>query len=813
MLQMPGPQHIVQLRMKNTIYKLRFSAVEDRQIRRLLTATSLLFVCGALLFPWDNVWAQQSINVAVISDGPGDRLEARKTVYLRELMTLAGDEFDIVLQEFSGSWSKSSVESMLAAAYADPKIDMLLVTGFSANQIAAARAHFPKPTFLPVLLDSRVLASLSVDNRSAIPNLNYLTIYADFADDIVALRELVNFDNLVLMLGVELSDSIPQLKRSAAATSEVMGVDLTVVTYDGVDHDLMTRVPAGTEAIFVAGLSRMPTRAFDDLVESINVAKIASYSFVGVADVDRGLLMTSSETRDVSRQARLNALNMQAVMLGERAEDQPVTARASQHYSINMETARILGVSPSFDVRNVATLINERAVVTGQQFGLIEIAHESLAQNQDLLAQSFGTRAGNFDVDISRSNLLPQVGLSASHDLRKVSPSVSSGVVPERTTDGALSLQQIVYSDSVSAGLTIEKQLQIARAASLQELRLNVIQAATSAYYNVLNAQAQLQVQNDNLVVTRRNLDLARDRVELGSSSIADVYRWEAEEARSQIQVLNARALVKQTWNSLNRLLHRPQDDRIVLRQATFDEPFVIEQEEFDTLVESPADYEIFSKFFIRRGLQQAPELAQVDAQLAAKKRELVNQQRSYWLPDFSLGGRYSSNLNQSGVGAGPGAGQDFEDWTFGLQATLPLFSGGAKRASVSRADFELRQLQALRISTEEKIEEEIRRQLHLAQAGYGQIALTGIADEASRKNFDLVADAYARGTKSIIDLLDAQDASLSAKASSIDSLYSFLITVMALQRAVGGFDYLLAEDERTALADAMRQSLQRLNR
>ena len=154
--------------------------------------------------------------------------------------------------------------------------------------------------------------------------------------------------------------------------------------------------------------------------------------------------------------------------------------------------------------------------------------------------------------------------------------------------------------------------------------------------------------------------------------------------------------------------------------------------------------------------------------------------------------------------------GEDLDDWTVGLQATLPLFSGGQRRADVSRASLEVRQLETLRTSVAEKVEEGIRIQLHIAQAAYGQIDLTAIAAESSRKNYELVEDAYARGTVSIIQLLDAQDASLTANAASIDSLYSFLITVMALQRAVGGFDYLLPENERIHLANSMRDYLKR---
>ena len=294
----------------------------------------------------------------------------------------------------------------------------------------------------------------------------------------------------------------------------------------------------------------------------------------------------------------------------------------------------------------------------------------------------------------------------------------------------------------------------------------------------------------------------------LGSTTAADVYRWQAEVARAQILVLNERAAEGRAHDALNRVLHKPQGSRLALKEASFDEPFVMTREEFDQLVASPADYATFSRFYISRALRQAPELEQLNAQIAAKQRELTSQKRSYWLPDFSVGGRYTSNLGQSGAGMGPTAGQNAEDWSVGVQATLPLFSGGLRKANVSRASYELRQLESLQRSAEERVEERIRSQLHTVQAAYAQIRLTGVAAEASMKNFDLVSDAYARGAVNVIELLDAQETSLAASAASAESLYLFLSEIMAMQRAVGGFDYLLPPDERRALAVEFRSTL-----
>lgn len=782
-------------------------ATPSRPVLAALLMVGLIGLCLDVSMA-QTAGSKPHFGVAVLYDGESERMADRQQKYVDELLTLVSGEFDIDIEIFRGNWTKESIEQAMADAYAAPQIDMLLVTGFVSNQLAAASGRYPKPTFLPTIVDTGLLPAIAVLGSSGIPNLNYLAAYADFANDLDMLARIVPYKNLVLFVDQELASAIPELRQRAYAASAAKGIKLIVITHDGIDHELMNRIPAEADAIFVSGLPRMPNEDFDLLIDAINAADLPSYSFIGGADVERGLLATNNEPRDLNRQARLNALNMQAVMLGERVEDQPVASPNKPRLTINMATARRIGLSPSFDIMSEATLLNQERKVSGQAYGLVEIANEAVARNLDLQVERYGLLAGSQEIARARARLLPQVSAGLGTSTRRESPSVTAGFLAEETTDGSLNLKQLIYSDSAMAALTIQKSLQRDREESLHEFMLDVIQAATTAYYQALNTRAQLVVEESNLNVTRTNREMARDRVRVGSSTPADIYRWDAEVARAQIRLLNAQAAATKTWTSLTRILHRSQNNRLVLRDATFDEPFVITRREFDTLISSPADYERFSAFMINRGLKQAPELAQVDARLAAKQRELVSEKRSYWLPEFSIGGSYTTNIHQSGAGAGALSGDGIDDWSVGVQATLPLFSGGVRKANVARASFELRQLEAFRSATAERVEEEIRNRLSDAQAAYGRIDLSVAAAEASRKNFELVSDAYARGTVSIIKLLDAQDASLSANGALIDSRHQFLITVMALQRSVGGFDYMLPADERRALANELRAYL-----
>ena len=777
--------------------------------------TALIGLAAAcLLGLWvDSLHAQgvstkPHFGVAILYDGESERMADRQQKYVDELLTLVSGEFDITIEEFRGNWTKESIEQAMLDAYSAPQIDMLLVTGFVSNQLVAAWGDHPKPTFLPTIVDTGLLPEASPAGTSGIPNLNYLGAYADFNDDLDILGQLVPYKVLALFVDQELASAIPEVRDRAFATSAERGIELKIILHDGTDHALMNKVPDTVDAIFVSGLPRMPNEDFDHLINAINNAKLPSYSFIGGSDVERGLLATNNEPRDISRQARINALNMQAVMLGERAGDQPVGSPNKPTLTINMATARKIGLSPSFEIMSEATLLNQGQTETGQAYGLVEISNEALARNLDLQVEQYALYAGTEELARARSRLLPQFDAGLSTTTRRESPSVSAGLLAEETTDGSINLSQLIYSDSATAALSIQKELQLDREENLHRFRLDIIQAATTAYYRVLNSRALLVVEESNLNVTRRNRELARDRVRVGSSTPADIYRWDAEVARAQIRLFDAQAVVTKSWTTLARILNRPLSDRFALADATFNEPFAITRREIDSLVKRPADYERFSMFMIHRGLNQAPEIAQIDARLAAKQRELKSEQRSFWLPEFSIGGRYTSNFSQSGTGAGQFAGEGLDDWSVGIQATLPLFSGGLRKANVSRASFEVRQLETLRSATAERVEAEIRDRLSDAKAAYARIDLSVAADEASSKNFALVSDAYARGTVSIIELLDAQDASLSANGAVIDSHHQFLITIMAMQRSVGEFDFMLPPDERTAFIQELRTHL-----
>ncbi|MEM9303605.1 MAG: TolC family protein [Pseudomonadota bacterium] len=778
----------------------------NREVSDIRTGATASWMLALMLLLAVRTAPAEPVTIGIVGDGePIGQIAAIEGLFVAEIDALTRGEFEVRYERFYGDWTGDSIRGAYAEAATDPDVDIVLALGIAANQMLVSRRDFAKPTFLPLVFDGQLLNAPRDGNSSGLENLSYITDRMDFDEHLRALRRVVPFDRVAFLLERIYIDVAPVLGEQARQVAARDGIDVVLALHPGDDSDPLALIDPDIDAVIVAGLPRMAPEAFDAMLEAFVDRQIPAFGLTGGrSSVERGLLASDAVGSDMTRLARRNALNMQAVLLGEAASAQSVIFEGKRELTINMEVARRIGVSPRFDVLSEAVLLNEEPAPTGAMLTLKSVAETAIEQNLDLLAERYGVDAGRRDVAIAGANLLPQIGLSSSYQQRRVTPLVESGTFAERSTDAALQLSQPVYVDDLWANRTIQQQVQLSREQFYRQVELDIIQSATISFLNVLRAETQLRILQDNLNLTRTNLELARDRVRVGSSSSADIFRWEARLANVRASVLSGRSTVDQAREALNRILDQPIDERFQLDAPTVDAPFVFSEADFNKLVDNPRRWRLFMDYSVEGGLAESPELAQFDALIRAKAREVTNLRRDFWLPDVTLSGQYSDNLDQSGVGSGPPF-EGIEDWSVALQASLPLYAGGGRRAAVSRADLELQQLQAQRAATADRVEQSIRAAMHDAYAAYNNIRLSDEAAVASSQNLALVTDAYSQGVVSIIDLLDAQNASLQADEAAANAVFDFLINVMNAERASGQFGFLLPQAQQDGIAQALR--------
>ena len=737
--------------------------------------------------------------IAVVADGSSQRSREIEARFREEILALSEGEFAVEFVPFAGDWTSAGISAALERAYSEPAVDMVLVTGLVANQILGVRASFPKPTFLPLVIDSRLLGLPRSENGSGKPNLNYLSADTDFSLDVGYFQDVVAFRRLGLVIDAIILDAVGEVQDVAAQVAADSGVEIVLVPYSDPEGDLVALIPPEVDAVMLGGLERLSEPALDRLIRGLIERKLPSFSLAGDSLVRRGILTAAAPNADLERLARRTALNIQAVMLGERAEDQPIRFESRRNRFINIETARAIDVWPRFEILAESVRFNEETGIEGEVLDLAEVAERAVEANLDLLAERYGTAAGAEDIREARAALLPQVSAQVTTtELDDSGLNVAAGAAP-RSTSGALTVSQLLWSEPNRANRAIQEQLQASREAELEAFRLDTVLAATVAFLDILRSETQLRVQSDNLRLTRANLEAARDRVRVGSASAADTYRWESELATVQQSTIRAYSARSRARENLNRLLHRPLTEPFRLDPPTLDEPdLLLSRREFDTLIDNPRSFRQLMELMVLEGLDRSPELAALSAAVAAKQRELQAARRAFYSPTVSLQGQLSQILAEDRPAGGPSL-EGESDWAIVLSGSLPVFAGGARRARAARAEIELQALETRLASTREQLEQRIRSDLHLLNASFLSINLAKRAAQAADKNLELVRDAYAQGVISILNLLDAQNAALAANERAANAVFDFLVDLMNVQRATGRFDFFLDPAERAA--------------
>jgi len=752
------------------------------------------------------------VRIGIVRDGPPIHFLQLENIDLvkREILGLTSGEFDVRFphdKALDGNWTVAGVRQAMDNLLADPEVDLVLALGFIASHQVGQRQDLPKPVIATIVFDAELQGLPLEEGASGVKNLTYINSLKSFERNVKTFQEIVPFSRLALLVDKLILEAVPGVREYVRQVADEASIEIRFVPVETSAETALAALPTETDAVFVGPLVRFNPSEFQILVSSLINRRLPSFSLWGRDEVERGLLASVFPKADNFRLARRVALNVQRVLLGEDAGTFKVAFLRGERLTINMATARDIGVYPPWGVLVEAELLNEEIEDIERLLTLESTIKEAVAVNLDLAVSDRDVAAGKQRVREALAELLLQIDISSQGTfIDKERAEASFGSNAERTLAGSATATQLIYSDEAWAGYKIEKFSQVSRLEERETLRLDIARAAVIAYLNVLRAKTLERVQKDNLKLTRANLDIARVRQSVGVASPAEVFRWESEIATSRQQVLDAQFERRKAEIALNRLLHRPLEEGFIVVEAGLDDPLLlISDERYFRYVDNPQTSRVFRDFMVQEGFATAPELRQLDAAISGQERERLAAQRAFFIPKISVKGTITETFDEGGAGKElppgliPFPEEEDTEWTVTVDATLPLFSGGAKDARLKRAKEELSRLHLDRQATVERIEGRIRTASQKTNSSFPSIKLSRDAAEAAQKNLNLVIDSYQRGVLSIIDLLDAQNESLVADQVSANSIFDFLIDLMEVQRAVGKFDFFLSVEEREA--------------
>ncbi|MDY6992060.1 MAG: TolC family protein [Pseudomonadota bacterium] len=744
------------------------------------------------------------MRIAILQDGPWMRPFAETRLIHQEIRALLTPEYQVRFppdKQVHGHWSVARIQKTLAQLLADPTVDVVLTMGVIASHQVSQQRQLPKPVIAPLVLDATLQDLPRQGQGSGIKNLNYIVSYKSLARDVKVFQEIFAFQHLTVLSDALLLKSMGDIIQKTHALAEQYGIEIKVVAVDDSIDTALKALPANTDAVYVTPLLRLSSEAIKQLAQGLIERKLPSFSMYGRPEVEWGLLASVAPVTDSVRFARRIALNIQRILMGEPASTLPVTFAESEHLTLNMATARAIGVSPSWQVLTAAELLHPEPVIEGAVLFLTEAVHQAVNANLELNAARYTLTAEQQSIHKAESVLKPQVEMATQGlQIDQDRAAASRGQYPERALSVSIGAKQLVYSESATANVAIVTHAQRAREQAFEQLRLDIIQTAATAYLHVLQSKTLEDIERENLALSRTHLKMARIRRRIGTSGPADIYRLEREIATHRKNLLKAQVQHQQAQLKLNKVLHRPLTEPLKTAEPSLTDPhLLISQEDFFDLIDDPQSFATLSDFMVQEGLTNAPELQHIEAEIEAKTRSLLSARRAFWSPTLALTGDVSHTLSRDGAGKQLPPGVNQTDWQLALTLSLPLYRGGSKSAELTQIQEQLAQLRTQRQVIQEQLETQIRSALHTLTASYPAIALSKAAAQAAQQHLELVSDAYARGTLAILDLVEAQNAALVSEQLAANARYAFLIDLMTVQRHIGQFDFFMSPQERQA--------------
>ncbi len=410
-----------------------------------------------------------------------------------------------------------------------------------------------------------------------------------------------------------------------------------------------------------------------------------------------------------------------------------------------------------------------------ESFGLVAVYEAALENDARLAAQTAGVNARLTQLPQLRSALLPALVLSG---FDQEDDRTRGGVVLDMATGARgevkesysqrgwqLTLTQPVFDLSAwfqyGAGRYQAKQAQADLAAAQQGLIVRVAEA----YLNVLRAHVMLTSAIAEESAVKRQLDQVQQRFDVGLAAVTDVL--DATAARDAALVRRIQADGDQTifFESLYRIVGRGFD-----RIAQLSEELPIRNPE-------PMDEEAW----VRVALEQNWTVKAAEHALKAAER-VVRARLSNHLPTVEFSAQRSFNDNQGSLFGGT----EFETDSLVVSANLPIFQGG-------RVHYQTKEARYLVEEARWKLEETRRNVEHDARALY-QAVLTDVhrvvarakTIQSSQSALEATRVGYEVGTRTIVDVLQAERNLYSSRFDYADSRYRYVLDVLRLKEVAG---------------------------
>ncbi len=403
---------------------------------------------------------------------------------------------------------------------------------------------------------------------------------------------------------------------------------------------------------------------------------------------------------------------------------------------------------------------------------LQELIRTGLAQNYDLRDAVARVSAARANLGITRADQFPNIAagvdLTTLRNSRRGAIPLPEGISRDHTF-GTLLLNLLPFEVDIWGRLRRATEAARAELLATEENRKAVITTLVSdvatAYFNLLELDMELQIDNRTLTTRQESLRLIKVREQGGVATMLDVRQAEQLVYSATQTIPDTERLIEQTENQLSLLLGKHPGAVTRGRRLT------------EQAQPPSAPPGLPSSLLERR-----PDIRAVEQNLIAANA-IIGVARAAYFPQISLTGFLGSQSNQlASLFTGPTGA-----WQFAPQVTQPIFRAGRIKSNVRLA----RVQQQIALVQYEKTIQTAFREVSDALVRYRRVKeiraqqelLVTTLQDRSR----LAYLRYRGGVDTLLNALDADRDLFNAELSLSQTRRNELVTLVQLYKALGG--------------------------
>ncbi|MCG6862621.1 MAG: TolC family outer membrane protein [Chromatiaceae bacterium] len=297
--------------------------------------------------------------------------------------------------------------------------------------------------------------------------------------------------------------------------------------------------------------------------------------------------------------------------------------------------------------------------------------------------------------------------------------------------------------------------------AQYRDAQIELMVRTTLAYFDVLRAADAVGVQEALQRANERQLEQSKQRFDVGLVAITDVNESQAAYDRSRANVITAQNDLNNKWEALRRII------------GPVSVPLARLGERLPLTPPQPNDIDVWADTALKNNYGI---IAALEASQSAKKQ--IDIARSGHFPTLNLQAGY--DLARTGAEFGT----DRDTGFVALNMSLPLYQGGAVTSRTRQAGYDFR-------ASQDRLDQERRRVLNSVKDSFRGI-ISSISDVQARQAAVVSARSALEstqaglevGTRTQVDVLNAQQRLFQAEFDYLDSRYNYIINGVLLHQA-----------------------------